>query len=140
MTRWRWPGLLAVDVPSGWEVRELGDLLEFLPPAGTGAAQISVLRRTNDDLLREGEAVSLAGGFAEKLGAHALDVHETGTSDTTQTASATFRTSDDDGELLWDLEVHLWIEKALLCTYCRGATDDPSRASALEMFASITAV
>lgn len=137
MPRWSWPGLFSADIPETWDVHELGDLLEFVPPAPVGAAQISVLRRTKSSAVENGEAAELARDFAEKQGAEALEGLSEQRRGDSLVASARFSTLDVEGQLFWDVEIVMWRDRALRCTYCHAGTDKETRTSALGIFESI---
>jgi hypothetical protein len=134
--RWLWKGIFSLEVPEGWHVVETGDLIEITPPQPVGAAHISVLRRGRNGPIAYGEASELVSNFAHKQGGEAADLSEEA-EESHWTARAEFETTDQTGELRWDVEAHVWDERALVCSFCHDGLNEGIRRAALEMFRSI---
>jgi hypothetical protein len=84
----------------------------------------------------EGEASELVSSFAKKQGAELADLSEEAV-DSHWRARAEFETADQEGELCWDVEAHVWDQRALVCSFCHDGLNDEIRRRALEMFRSI---
>lgn len=136
--KWLWQGVLSVDIPEGWNVHEQADVIEITPPEPIGAAHITVLRRTKQDEVEQGEAAVLARDFARKQGATAnpSEVH----GEDQLISHASFETVSEEGRLLWDLETRVWKDGALISSFCHDGTHQEERQAALRMFRSITPV
>ena len=113
--RYRWEGRLTVDVPEDWEVVEPGDLIEILPPDGTGALHISLYNRERTEPPTEAEARSLLEWFCRSKGGQPDFVIESRPDETR--ASCRFEILDDDDVVGWKAIAIVWIHRAVLATY-----------------------
>ncbi len=137
MARWDWPGMFSAEIPETWQVREPDGLIELIPPSSAGAAQISVLARTKEAPVEPGESLQLVDEFANKQGANAVGELSEERRGDGFIARGWFSSVDSEGALFWDVQVWLWRDRALRCTYCHGGTDEAARSSAQKIFASI---
>lgn len=134
--RWVWNGVLSLDVPEGWEVRNQDDVIEIVPPKPVGAVHISVLRRTRPNEVQDGEAALLAADFARKRGVGDPRPSETRHGGG-RLARIAFQSVGEARALTWDVEARVWGGRALVCSYCHDGRDAWAREAALLMFASI---
>jgi len=134
--RWVWQGIFSIEVPEGWHVQETRDLIEITPPQPVGAAHVSVLTRKRNGPVGEGEASELVSNFAHKQGGEPTDLSEEGV-ESHRIARAEFETTDQEGGLHWDVEAHVWAERALVCSFCHDGLNEGIRRAALQLFRSI---
>lgn len=137
MTRWAWPGILSLEIPEGWRVDQADELIEVTPPDRSGAAHITVLRRSRVGPVTEGEAQELAENFSRRQGVDAPAGSEFLVAGS-RVSQMRFDSSNGDRMLHWEVEAHVWPDRALICTYCGEIRPDPSRDRALAMFATIS--
>ena len=134
-----WQGIFSIDVPKDWRLIETRDLIEITPPEPVGAVHISVLKRKRNGPVIEGEASELAANFAHKQGGEPNDLSERA-EESRRVARAGFETTDREGALYWNVEAHVWDERALVCSFCHDGLNDKLQRAALEMFRSIEPV
>lgn len=138
MIEWRWKGLFSMTVPDDWDVRELGDLLEFIPPDESGAAQISVLRRSREESDSPEVARELVENFMSKHNARSIVAEPESKNRRSATlATQSFISEDEFGQLFWDVTAIVWDDLAVICTYCHSGTSGEHRQSARSMYESI---
>ena len=136
--RWVWDGVFSVDIPEGWKVNEDGDLIEIVPPEPVGAVHISVLRRKREGAVRAGEASELAANFAERQGGAGVKPAERAEGHQ-RIATLEFETEIENApdRLHWDVQVRVWNERALICSFCHDGRHMAVLSAASAMFSSI---
>jgi hypothetical protein len=133
--KWMWEGVMSMDVPERWSVRETSDVIEITPPNSVGAAHVTVLRRTKSDAVAEGEAASLARSFARKQG---VDIEASEIRRGLESLSTASFTSGSGSEALhWEVETRVWTQGAVICSYCHDGQHPDEREAAVRIFRSI---
>lgn len=133
--RWHWRGLFSLEVPPSWEVQESEGLIQIVPPRPTGAATISVLTASPAAPIGPDRARVILLDFATKQGA--APEHIEGLP-----SSSGLRTSfgpREPGGLFWDIQVNVFGETVVRCSFCHGGEDGDIRTAALAMFDSLQA-
>jgi hypothetical protein len=125
-----------MEVPDNWLRSESDGLIELQPPSPVGAIHMRVLTRTRDSAVRQGEAALLAADFARKQGA-AVGTDRERTANGQLIASLSFVDTDASGPRYWDVQVRVWRERALVCSYCHDGLHVPERQQALAILSSI---
>jgi hypothetical protein len=133
--RWVWKEIFSMEIPESWNIKDLGDLIEIIPPEPVGAAHISILRRKKSDDVNDEEPTIILKNFAHKQGFRILD------NDIRRIAlnirRASFKTEDKQGHLCWIVYVHVWRTRAVLCSYCYDCKEHSLCDQAEQMFDSI---
>lgn len=136
MGRVVWDGVLATDVPDDWEIRDLGDLIEILPPDVSGAVHLSIYRRDPDENVLEGTAARWVERVAAGRGVDLAQVEERQT-EKFREAFASFRAPEQELPW-WDVGVRVWDDRAVLFTFSRDESGTEAREQALAVFRELS--
>jgi hypothetical protein len=126
------------DVPDDWSVRDRDETIEFIPPHGTGAGHMTILRRDPDRPPTREEATDLLLRFASQIGVHSASATTDDQRDGSGDASSRSRARRADGEMNdRDVLARVWADMAALFTYCHDGHEARTLASAWSIAGSI---
>jgi len=126
-------GLLSIEVPRNWRVRQADHFVEVLTPGKHDALQVSIHPRTIAALPPQAEERELLEQFLAQAGADSslIVVERAGE------ASASFTVSDDETEFHFDVVARAWPSVAVIASFCYVRKDAATHSAALTALASI---
>jgi hypothetical protein len=130
-----WDGAFSADVPVGWQVLELEDVIELRPPEPHGAAHVSVYRRTEQRAPEPGVASRLVSDFPPAQGKDLVPAEHAVPEGVAAVVS--FTDDEPDGTTRWLVGARVSAKRAVVFSYNDDGSRDDFREAALALFDSV---